>query len=248
MKKKLAVLCFSIFSFSISFASENAEQILSSSALFGNAPNIVMELNMTIATSRGTKERGLQFYLSQTPGSEESKMLLQITSPGFLSRMKFLTLTNSSGQDQKWIRTSQGVRKIASGGGNEPIFDSDFTAEDLSGIQTDEYTLTLGADEEIDGKTCYNIIARSKSSSALYSRREFLIDKESRLLLSLRYYQGNDLIKEYIVEEITLEGSSYFPARGVMTNHQQNTSTILEIESIELPSSIPARRFNKGSL
>ena len=93
------------------------------------------------------KDRGLEIYIQYA--NENSKTLIQIVRPAFLRKMKFLRQRTADGREDRWLKTSQGVRRLSEANNAEPLFDSDFTVEDLSAFVAGDFTLSFWKDETV---------------------------------------------------------------------------------------------------
>ena len=129
-----------------------AERVLAGASLYGNTPNISMRIAMLISGPRGDKQRVLEAFIKRD--GRAARIFIHVVSPGFLANMKFLTHRAEDGSESQWLSTSRGVRKLAGGGAaNERLFDSDFSVEDLSEIDSGTFHLSLLADQAVDELT-----------------------------------------------------------------------------------------------
>lgn len=242
--RKLLVIAVLVFSAVPAFPQTPAE-ILEEAALFGNFSSLTATLEMEIH-DRGTKTRTLELYLENT--EERYRALMQVIEPGFLSEMKFLTDT-SGGETRQWLSTSRGVRRLSETSGEERIFDSDFTAEDLSGYRAEDYELRLLHDERIGGEEAHVLEARALAGNAGYHRRVLYVSKDRDLLLRADYIsEQGELVKQFELLEAGRQNGSYLPQRAVMRTLSLGTQTFLRVREVETDASIPSRLFNRGNL
>lgn len=240
-----AIFCFAVITVP-GFAQNGstAADILDNTHLLGNAPHIILTATMEIKSPRGDKSRCIDIYISQD--EEVSKILAQVTAPPFLRNLKFLTHQFEDGSDDKWLKTSRGVRRLAEGNAGEALFDSDFTVEDLSRIDESRFDLEI-----IDaGKTpgFRSVKATPTYRNPDYSYKIFFIEEDTGMLTGVDFFDDNELIRQYtLVERQTIDGELY-PLICKMENLAEGTSTILEIEEVSIEGSIPSRLFNRGSL
>ena len=224
----------------------SGDEILKRAHLFGEAPNIYMELTMDISLDNGSKERGIELYLHRDGGN--SKLLLQVVEPVFLRNMKFLQYQDKDGSSRQWMKTSRGVRRIAGSGGNEPIFGSNFTADDFRSTKRAHYTVTAQNDGSFEGTSCYVLTLKPKESSSEYNKELLYIEKDTFLIIKTEYYKNQEKVREYrLIEQQDLKGTRY-PQQCVMENLSDGTSTTLIFNTITEKNFIPARIFNRGNL
>ena len=220
------------------------EEILSNIHLLGDAPNIVLTAGMDIKSPRGDKTRTLEIYISQD--EKASKVLVQVISPPFLRDLKFLTHQFPDRSDDKWVKTSRGVRRLAEGNYGEALFDSDFTVEDLSRIDRSRFDLEVVDTGESSGIRAVKAIPTYRNPD--YSYKVFKIEVDSGMLTGTDFFRDERLIKQYrLLERQVIDGELY-PLLCIMEDLTKGTSTVLSIEKVSIADSIPERLFNRGSL
>jgi len=221
-----------------------AAEVLDNTHLLGNAPHIILTATMEIKSSRGDKTRTLEIYISQD--EEVSKILAQVVSPPFLRDLKFLTHQYADGSDDKWVKTSRGVRRLAEGNYGEALFDSDFTVEDLSRIDPSRFDLEIADTGASSGLRKIKAVPTYKDPD--YSYKVFNIEVQTGMLTGADLFRDGKLIKAYtLVERQAIDGELY-PLVCKMEDYEKGTSTILRIEKVSIEDSIPERLFNRGSL
>ncbi len=243
--KKIIRFLFSllfIYSAALSLYSQDAESLMSNLHIMGSSSRLNVRFTMEIQTGRGNKTRELELFMEREP--EKLKLLVQVLSPSFLSRMKYL-LRREGNRENRWLNTSRGVRQLSSANNSEPLFNSDFTVEDISLFSTGNYILEL-LPETRESRV---IRAAPLQESSTYAWKEFSISRNDNLLTRIDYFDNSGtLIKQYMVQETRIHEGILFPARAIMRNIDKGTETLLLVDRIELPSSIPSRRFNRGNL
>ncbi|MBN1686468.1 MAG: outer membrane lipoprotein-sorting protein [Spirochaetales bacterium] len=221
-----------------------AEEILANTHLLGNAANIILTATMDIRSPRGDKSRTLEIYISQN--DEASKILAQVTSPPFLRNLKFLTHQFSDGSDDKWVKTSRGVRRLAEGNYGEALFDSDFTVEDLSRIDESRFDLEVVDTGETSGVRAIKAIPTYNGPD--YTHKIFKIEVDTGMLSGVDFFRDEALVKRYTLLERQVIGGEPYPLLCTMEDFAKGTSTVLEIDKVSIEDSIPERLFNRGSL
>ena len=247
MRRILLATAFTIISASV-IAQEppDAADILRRTALFGQFTSLEVDLAMEIHERRGTKDRGLVAYVERD--EDGARALVQIVSPAFLNSMKFLSITDGEDTTQ-WLGTSRGVRRVAASSRNDQLFDSDFTVEDLSDYDPEDFDLTITGSERINGSDCYVLEAVPVDIETDYAKRVMYVDKETGLLLLARFLDDSgEVVREFeLLEHMDLDGVP-FPEVVKMTTVSSNTYTILTIDDARAGHDIPDRIFNRGNL
>jgi outer membrane lipoprotein-sorting protein len=247
MRRILCAITITLLSVS-AIAQETVDpaDILRRAALFGQFTSLEVDLTMEIHERRGTKNRGLIAYVERD--GDNAQALVQIVSPAFLNSMKFLSTTDGDGTSQ-WLATSRGVRRVAANSRNDQLFDSDFTVEDLSDYDPDDFVLTITGSERINGSDCYVLEAVPLDIETDYAKRVMYVDKSTGLLVLARFLDdAGEVVREFeLLEHMDLDGVA-FPKVARMTTVSGNTHTILTVDNAQIGHDIPDRVFNRGNL
>lgn len=216
----------------------DASAILAESTLFGQGESMVYTMEMTIHSRTTDKQRTLELYSYEA--EDVSKLLVQVIQPVFLKNLKFLTIIEQDSKVQ-WLKTSRGVKRIAgSGASRQSLFDSDFTAADLTDLDEDSYELVLAGQDA--ASTWIEATSLSEEPS-----RSITIDRTTNLIMEVLYHTGGEAIKRYTVLESRQTPTGVIPHRVEMVDLTKGTSTELTILSSE-SRQIPSRVFNSSQL
>lgn len=227
-------------------ALETAE-LLESAFVFGASTTAEIRATLEIDEQGRVKERTLQIYVEQRDG--ERKLYAQIVEPPFLDQMRFLSTTDSRGNEARWTATSTGVRRVAESGTPEELFGSDFTVQDLAGIEIDDYELTEMPDETIAGTRMRVISARATGRRPQFTERRFWIDTGTDLVHQAEYLDSADrVVKRYRVHETLERDGTTYPEVVSMTNLQRDSTSTLTITEFNLVDDIPERYFSRAVL
>jgi hypothetical protein len=223
------------------------EERVRRTSIYGKAENLEMEIRMVIENDGKETERTLKAFISRE--GEESKILLQIISPAYLNRMKYLSIRDSAGRESRWLKTSQVVRRLSERNYGDSLFGSDFTVEDLSEFPVDGYRYTDKGEARVEGRSVTVIEAVPLENGGNYSRRVLYLDDASDLLMKAEFYDAaGSAVKVYSVLETRVLGKELCPGSCIMKSVGENSRTSLQFMSIEVKESLPDRYFNKGSL
>ncbi len=230
----------------VPLSAQTAEELVRSTSFFGSAENVFMKITMTLSSKSGSKERGIEVSMKRNAGS--TLVLACMVSPAFLSQMKFLTHRQADGRVDTWLKTSQGVRKLAASGGTEKVFDSDFTVEDFTGLDPAGFSCVLLPDAVIDDVVC-RAVQMTPAAPVGYTRKVLYLEKDGLALRGIDYMDGKGtLVRQYrLLRAGTSAGASY-PALSVMRSLGSGTETTLEVKEIDAVRVIPEKNFNKGNL
>lgn len=224
-----------------------AADIMQEATVLGRAPDMYLKIVMEIHTRKGDKSRTLEVYYKQD--GPETRTLIQITEPAFLRKMKFLTHTYKDGSKARWLKTSGSTRRLSGADSNEPLFDSDFTVEDLSGFELDQFRLTYTDREQYNGRPCDVITAAAIAKNNQYSSKRFYVDAETGIVQRVDYLDSsNALVKQYKMTANQEVNGQIFPAECTMETFKDKSMTTIRINTVKTDKAIPDKYFNKGNL
>ena len=239
------LMCSLMLVAAIAAEEPSPEELLASGNILGGSGSVVMKVSMSIETSRGSKERGLEVYIRRE--GDGSKVLAQIVAPAFLSSLKFLYHRDPGGKESKWLKTSRGVRLLSEAQRSERLFDSDFTAEDLSDVNPAKFRLRSMSAQSNGALVCIEAIPVEGRS--FYDRKVLCFDSGTRILRRIDYFDGEGgLIKQYTLDETQLVDGELYPARSTMRDLRSGGQTELRVEGVEAGDSIPDRLFSRANL
>ena len=246
MIRKLTILIFSVMITGGSLAAEMpdlpAREYMKGFHLFGGFERLQMDFSMKVQGVSGIKVREMTLLMDRS--DEDEKLLINIVEPLFLSNMKYLSLSRK-GKENQWMKTSRGVRRLSSRNNSDSLFGSDFSVEDLSLTDLDNFNWSYTADQEGD----LHIRANPLYESPAYSYKIFRIDTKNHLLKGVRYYDSSEkLVKEYTLLEGTVIDQISFPKRVEMISFDKGSSTLLNIQNVIFNPVFSDGVFNKGNL
>jgi negative regulator of sigma E activity len=162
--------------------------------------------------------------------------------------MKFLSITDGD-ETAQWLATSRGARRVSGTNRNDRLFDSDFTLEDLSDYDPEDYELSLLGSERVSGVDCHVLEAVPIQAETDYAKRIMYIDKAAGLLVKALFLDdaGKTLREFELIERMSVEGVP-FPREVKMTTVDAGTFTTLRVDSVVSGEDIPDRYFNRGNL
>jgi len=213
-------------------------------------PTVKSVSSMTITTSTG-KQR--TFIMESYSADRGEKNLIKYISPIRVKGQTILMLNNA---DDIWVyfpRTNR-VRKLATHAKKQKMEGSDFSYEDMGSGDAwiNEFESSRLEDEEIEDINCYKIELKKKpDSESGYSRLIMWIDKSNFMAVQIDYYDEDDPdlhLKRLVLSEVKdIEGIPT-ATKMVMTDIQDNTSTIMEYSEITYGAEIPDKLFTERGM
>ena len=225
-------------------AAQNATELLGSAWLFGSAPCLVLRLELSIEEQGGTRKREVELSLDRRGG--RSLSFSRVTSPAFLSDMKFLKRIEPGKPEAQWVKTSKGLRRFGEGNGGEAVFGSHFTVEDFGAVMGGGFELSLAP--ELDTGAELAVLARPLRA-ATYADRVIYIARADGLIMRMDYRDAaGKALRRYRVLDIAGTGAARHPAAAVMEDLARGGSTAVKVLAFETPATLPERLFNPGGL
>ena len=220
--------------------------ILERATLFGRSPDLVARVLLSIHAAGGVKERELEVSLRRRAGTP-IELLMRVVSPAFLSEMAYLSSRDADGRENRWLKTSRGVRKLSQTDRGERLFDSDFSVEDVSPFVAEEYALRYAGAEELSGFRCDLVEAVRKGGSA--TRRLVWVETETALLRRVDTFDaGGRLVKRYLLVDTQRIGSEVYPMTCTMETFGEKTRTVLTFRAVRTDLVLPDKTFSRGNL
>ncbi len=239
MKKILLLLLLPVMGFSLT-----GRQIIQK--LDDNQVFQTQRFKATMTINRGTKKLVKKF---QGMGQREGqKSFMEFTNPEDQG-VKYLKIAN-----EMWIYFPDADDTIKLSGHmlRQGMMGSDLSYEDmLENDSLDEmYNTTLGADTNVRGIQCYQVILEAKDSSATYARQVIFVDKERFVLITADMYaHGGRLVKVMWQDKfISVSGKYVATLVGIQDKRKKDSETLISFDEFKVNVSVPASMFSKQNL
>ena len=203
------------------------------------------EIQMTIINENDQKrDRTIEIY-----SKGEGKGLIEFLAPADVEGTTFLTLEKEE-EENMWLYLPAvgNVRKIASHMKSGNFMGTDFSYNDISMLggsnYKNDYQSTLKEEVEYEGKTCYLLESNPSKEDIQYSKMKMWVNKENFMPLKLEFYDNEGkLLKVMTNKNIEQINGHLTPQKITMKNVQQETQTVLTLNSVEYNVEIPDRIF-----
>ena len=219
--------------------------------------DIVSTITMTLTKSVRGKEKSRirtikrfqKFYRS---GDFYSKTLIRFLEPSDVKGVGLLILEYHDGEkgSDQWLYLPalKKSKRIVSNQKNQNFMGSDFSYEDMKGLEISENSYKLLGEEKVIGQLCYKI-ETVPFRTVNYSRQIVWVDKDRSLMRKVEFYDNkNRLLKVMTVPEIRKDGDYWTVLRMEMENIQKPHRTTLEISDIVYDSGIEENFFSEDYL
>jgi hypothetical protein len=140
-----------------------------------------------------------------------------------------LTFSHKTGNDDQWLflPALSRVKRISSTNKTGPFMGSEFSYEDISSQEVEEYTYRYLREEDLDGRAALVVERRPVDPRSGYTREEAWLDREHYYPLKVDYYDRKDELLKTLrhLDQARYAGRFWKPGRLVMVNHQTGKST-----------------------
>jgi hypothetical protein len=164
-----------------------------------------------------------------------------------------LTFSHKNGDDEQWLYLPalKRVKRINYRNKSGSFAGSEFSNEDISSQEVEEYTYKYLRDEELDGHACtvsayYPVDAENSG----YSRQVVWRDNDEYRIRKVDFYdRKNSLLKTLTLKDYQQYEGKYWRAGEMrMVNHQNGKSTVLLYTAYRFRTGLTDNDFNKNSL
>lgn len=212
----------------------------------GDSTHSMVQMDL-IDKNGGVSTRVIEQF-GKEDDQDRNRVIMVFHSPASVKNTRFLVLEKGEGRDDdKWIYlpAMQRVRRIASSEGSDSFMGTDFSYDDMSSREIDDYTYTLLREEEQGGTACYVIeILPKDPADSQYGRLISWVGKNDWVNRRADMYdKAGELEKVLTVERI--ESVQGFPTPIVtrMRNVQNGHSTLLTVKKFVYNDRFPASIF-----
>ena len=211
------------------------------------------KIEMTLINSRGnTRVREVSAYKKDYGSDEKSVMVFlkpaDVKGVGYLS----ISYEETGKKDDRWLYmpSLKKSRRITGSGSGDDFMGTDFTYDDMSGHEIEDYTYTLLGEENVDGKKCWKVesIPLPKIRSN-YSKFVSWVDQDSLIPIKAEFYdKQSTLLKEMKVLSLNKIDEFWTIEKIQMENLQKKHKTIIETKKIENNKPLKDELFRVSTL
>lgn len=216
-----------------------------------NSAHALVELNITEADG-SVKNRVIEMW-SKEDDDELSNQIMVFRAPASVKNTRFLIKENGDGDD-KWIFLPAlgKARRIAASDGESSFMGTEFTYDDMSSRDIDDYTYKYLGDETVDGYDCYMVEATPIDlDDNQYSKTVAWIVKDEDILTPIKmelYNKKGELNKILTIDELEKIEGYWIPNSTTMKNILNNRASTILNKKIELDQKTNPALFGKRFL
>lgn len=181
----------------------------------------------------------------------DTKRIIKFQSPADIKGSGFLAIENADGSDETMIYLPAlgRVRRIAGGQKGDSFFGSDFSYEDITGIDPDDYTHKLL--EVRDGPVYVVEATPVAGSGSTYEKLVLEVPEATLLPQRIEYYRDGAVAKVLTVSDVQQQGDYLVAGERrmeSMVNGKVSTFTVITQTDVTLDADLPADLFTERFL
>lgn len=214
--------------------------------------NLTAELVMILRNRHGQESRrDLRLRTLEVEGDGD-KSLAIFDRPRDVEGTAFLSFSHATGNDDQWLYLPalSRVKRISTSNKSGPFMGSEFSYEDISSQEVEEYTYRWLRDEQLDGLDTYVVERVPVDKNSGYTRLVTWIDTQEFRTLKVDFYDR----RSSLLKTLTYAGYNQYlgqywrPDQMSMVNHQTGKSTVLEWTEYQFRTGLTDRDFDQNSL
>lgn len=214
--------------------------------------NATADLEMILYDgSGGQKKRRMKFFALEQPNDGDRTILL-FKSPKDVDGTALLTYSHLDGINDQWIYLPAFRRnkRISDNAKTSSFMGSEFTYEDLSGMELPMYAYRYLEDQAIDGMACHVVELRPQYPNTAYSRMQVWVNASENRIRKIDYFDKND--RRFKTLEATgyrkYKGKFWHPDKLSMLNHKDGKRTDFLISKINYQTKLRKHLFTPGAV
>jgi hypothetical protein len=214
--------------------------------------DLTAELVMILRNRHGQESRRDVRIRTLEVEGDGDKSLSIFDRPRDVEGTAFLSFSHATGNDDQWLYLPalKRVKRISTSNKSGPFMGSEFSYEDISSQEVEEYTYRWLRDEQLNGIDTYVVEQVPVDRNSGYSRLLTWVDKSEFRPLKVEFYdRRSSLLKTLTYAGYNQYLGQYWRADQMsMENHQTGKSTVLEWTDYEFRTGLTDRDFDQNSL
>ena len=219
-------------------------QIMDESSNRHDLPREFEALDMTLAENGNVFEERLLRRFSLEGDGGLFKYLTVFDEPAGVKGVALLSWQNKGRSDDQWTylpAVSRKLKRTAGSSKRKPFLGTDFTYEDMTSDDRDDFSYERLADSEVDGEATFVVkavpIGEDVKKETGYAWRIFNLSKETYFIVQVDFFDRREKHSKVQrnFDPVVVTEQAMRPKRTLMTTLDKNTSTemIVKARSLE---------------
>lgn len=210
--------------------------------------DMTTDLTMVLTNKRGKTRTSTLHSIAK---DDNEKQIIWFLAPADDKGVAFLKIEQEGADDEMrlWLPAFNKVRRISSNQKSDSFMGSDMSYEDMTSRTLDEYEYELIGEESIKDIICYKIeITPRPEAESSYSKYISWISKDEYLVLQEEAYDKAGNLEKIRTIKYTEQKEYTIPTEMFVKNVQNNHSTLLTFDDLELDLGIDNDVFQEKNL
>lgn len=255
--KLITTLLLSLLTLNTAYADLTALQIMEKNDAQLKVADEQVSVNMQLINKQNDVRERQIVISTKTDEKDLQSSLIKFESPKNVAGTGLLTIENLNSEDDQWLYLPalNRSRRISAANQSDSFMGTDFSYEDLSTEDLEEYDYSLLGVEVINSVKHYKVEAVANNEETLnesgYGRRILWINSENFILAKAHYFnKSGQHIKTLIAENIRpisgteVSRSHQITMKNLKTGHQ----TQLTYENYAINQGLSSNQFSMRSL
>lgn len=213
--------------------------------------------SMLLVDKGGNQEKRSVRRYNWDQSDKETKYLIVFLEPKDVKGTTLLTWQHTGATDDQWLHlpaAGKKLQRIAKGSKKGAFMGTDFTYEDLSAEDTDDYDYAILKEEDVEGQKCWVIESKPKTEEAKkesgYGRRVVSVRQDIYFPVKIEFYNQRDkhVKTQYFQEIEKVSGTIYRAKKALMDNLKDEHKTYVLVTQREINGKIDQSLFTEESV
>jgi len=195
-------------------------------------------LTMIIRDSSGKERKRTLEVWNEYDKNGKRKNIMRFTSPQMVRNTGLLSLERESGEeDDQWLYLPilRKSKRIAAAAKTNEFVGTDFTFEDLSAENIDDFKYEFQGDQEVGGQSCFVVKAtplEKRVKSTGYKERVIFVRKDIYTPVQIHHYDRDSrFYKKWLASDlVNIKDKCWRANREEMTKIMEKKCTILQAD------------------
>lgn len=214
--------------------------------------DMTSEVTMILKEPDGNQHTRYLLVKTLEVENDGEKRLFSFHKPRDIKGTTVLSYGHILDADDQWIYLPafKRVKRISSANKSSAFVSSEFSYEDLTSVEVENYTHRYLADAQIENLDCFKVELIPAYEDSGYSRLIVYLDKKDYLFRQVEFYDSD----EKLIKTLNLHGYQRYkdrfwrPETTTMTNHQTGKETVMQWDNIMLQTGLSEVDFNRNAL
>jgi outer membrane lipoprotein-sorting protein len=231
---------------------EIARDLAAKSAGYGDS-TAAIEMVMRDAGGRETR-RSMRLQVLERPGTDQGDLSLVVfDSPNDVRGTALLSHAGSGDEaDTQWLYlpATRRARRVAGGSRAAAFLGSEFSYEDITGVELGKHSWTFRGEEACGKAACYRLETRPRYQGSGYQRREVWLEKGELRPVKIDFYDRKGTLAKTLTYGAykKYDGKFWRAHTWSMVNRKTRRATELRFSGYRFKTGLGEGDFSKTAL